>query len=227
MAEKRDITPEKQLLNLIEDPKGRKDNTFQAQKVKQSALNLFSPLVWVSRFSFFSKKLKGADEPRSRILNFKLINFCLIVCILGLIGYFTYSLYLGVVGLRKDVDLGVGTAVKVRTDIFGEVSILKKSATHYLGKVRKRNLFRIGGSDSVDLGRVFAPILATRLIDEIKHLRLVGISWSEDPDAMIEDANTGRTFFVKRGDMVDKFKVEAIFKDKIILGYGGEEVELK
>lgn len=227
MAEKRDITPEKQLLNLIEDPKGQENSTFQAQKVKHSALSIFSPIAWVSRFSFFSKKLKGGDQPSFRILDFKLINGILIFCIISLIAYFVYSLYLGVISLEKDVDLGVSDTVKVKIDTFPNISILKNSPMYYLGKVREKNLFRIGGSDSVDLSKVYAPISATRLIDEIKHLRLVGISWSSNPDAMIEDTNTGRTFFIQRGSVVDKFKIEAIFKDKVILSYGGEEVELR
>ena len=37
-----------------------------------------------------------------------------------------------------------------------------------------------------------------RITELIKNLRLVGISWSADPDVMIEDTNMQRTFFLKK-----------------------------
>jgi hypothetical protein len=45
---------------------------------------------------------------------------------------------------------------------------------------------------------------------------------------MIEDTKTQRTLFLKKGQRIDnEIKVEAIFKDKVILSYKGEEIELK
>ena len=44
---------------------------------------------------------------------------------------------------------------------------------------------------------------------------------------MVEDTKSYKTFFVKRGDLIGEVKVEAIFKDKIILSYEGDEVELR
>ncbi|MCQ9204777.1 MAG: hypothetical protein NG737_00465 [Omnitrophica bacterium] len=227
MAEERDITPEKQLLRLIEDPKLQNKGALQAQKVKHRGLSLLSPAAWISRFSFWAEKFKQSVKGGISPLDFKLINSILVLCIIILAGYFLYNAYFSTTNLRNMPDLQLDSKESIKTAAFPEVSVLKKSSTYYLGKVRQRNIFRIGGADSVDLSKVFAPVIAARLVDEIKHLRLVGISWSDDPDAMVEDTNTGRTFFIKRGEMIDKFKVEAIFKDKIILGYGGEEVELK
>jgi hypothetical protein len=44
---------------------------------------------------------------------------------------------------------------------------------------------------------------------------------------MIEDTKELKTFFVKRGEMVGDAKVQAIFKDKVVLSLGKEEFELK
>jgi hypothetical protein len=44
---------------------------------------------------------------------------------------------------------------------------------------------------------------------------------------MIEDTKALRTFFVKRGEMAGEAKVQAIFKDKVVLSVGTEEFELK
>ena len=64
--------------------------------------------------------------------------------------------------------------------------------------------------------------------EAVKSLALVGISWSKDPDAIIEDKAHQRTFFVKRGQMVgDNIKVEAVFKDHVVLSLDGQEFELR
>jgi type II secretory pathway component PulC len=66
-----------------------------------------------------------------------------------------------------------------------------------------------------------------RLDTEIKN-NGVGIAWSNDPDAMIEDTKTHRTFFLKKGQTIDEeIKVQAIFKDRVVLSYKGEEIELR
>jgi type II secretory pathway component PulC len=60
-----------------------------------------------------------------------------------------------------------------------------------------------------------------------QNLKLVGISWSNDPDAMIEDTKTTRTFFVKRGQMISEVKVKDIARDKVVLTYDGEDIDLR
>src|SRR3989338_4347464 len=68
-----------------------------------------------------------------------------------------------------------------------------------------------------------------RITELTKNLRLVGISWSADPDVMIEDTNMQRTFFLKKGQVMENInvKVEAVFKDKVVLSCDGEEAELR
>ena len=64
--------------------------------------------------------------------------------------------------------------------------------------------------------------------EAIQNLALVGISWSSNPDAIVEDKAAQRTFFVKRGQMVgDAIKVEAIFKDHVVVVYEDKEYEIR
>jgi len=44
---------------------------------------------------------------------------------------------------------------------------------------------------------------------------------------IIEDTQAKRAYFLKRGQMINDFEVKAIFKDKVILSYQGEEIELR
>ena len=88
-----------------------------------------------------------------------------------------------------------------------------------MGAVRK-----ITGADGV---QTEMKVTSARILDATETLKLVGISWSNDPDAIIEDTKDTKTFFVKTGQKIGEVKVQAIFKDKVVLSYQGEETELK
>ena len=60
----------------------------------------------------------------------------------------------------------------------------------------------------------------------LSNLRLVGISWDEEPVAMIENQETQQTNILKTGDALGSFTVKEILEDKVILKYGIQEVEL-
>ena len=58
-------------------------------------------------------------------------------------------------------------------------------------------------------------------------LKFVGADWGVNPVVLIEDVQTGKTYFVKKGDSVKDFKVTEIFRDRAILRHGNKVVELK
>jgi type II secretory pathway component PulC len=62
----------------------------------------------------------------------------------------------------------------------------------------------------------------------MQKLRLAGIAWSDNPDAMIENIETNETYFLKQDDLINgKLKIEAIFRNKVILSYQGDQAELQ
>ena len=144
-----------------------------------------------------------------------------------LIGYLGYTLYTSIYNLQELPNLATGVKEGLKATNFPEVSALK-ALSYYTEKVIERNIFRMGLSDATTEVMEEDIIPASETIAEmVQNLKLVGISWSKSPDAMIEDTESVRTFFVKRGQMIGKLKVQAIFKDKVILSYEGAEVELK
>jgi type II secretory pathway component PulC len=44
---------------------------------------------------------------------------------------------------------------------------------------------------------------------------------------MIEDKKASNTYFLKTGDTINKMKIEEILKDRVILNYAGQRIELK
>lgn len=98
-----------------------------------------------------------------------------------------------------------------------------KVVSYYLEKIRARDIFRMALAQQA--GEAKQP--SSKIVEVTQSLKLVGISWSDDPDAMIEDTQAQKTHFVKKGQMIGNLKVQAIFKDKVVLSYDGEEIELK
>ena len=97
---------------------------------------------------------------------------------------------------------------------------------YYTGEVRGRNIFNAEQPKPPELEP--QEITAAAQAEAVKEFSLVGIAWSKDPEAMIEDKDIGRTFFVKRGQALSNgAQIVAIFKDRVILKYKGQEIELR
>lgn len=231
MATERSITPEKQLLRLIEEQKGKNPAAVQAQALKRRGMSLVSLGAWLGRFSFSKDWFRRrAENLRGQPLDIKSINRILLLCACGLTLYFLASMTTTLVQLSVPVDLAApalenGSSINLMERVF-----LKKAVSYYLEKMAQRDIFRMGAVQKVttaDGVQTEMKVTSSKILDATESLKLVGISWSGNPDAIIEDTKQTKTFFVKPGQRIGDIKVEAIFKDKVILSYQGEETELK
>jgi hypothetical protein len=229
MAQERSVTPEKQLLKLIEDPK-TKGTDFRTHAIKHHGLSLFSSLAWKGRLSFlkvhFQKWLKRATP---QPLNIKVVNRVLVLCIFIMVVYFAKSIPASIIKLKKMPTLEFKTQGGIIEKSAGieEASLVKKAASYYLEKVRQKDIFRMGAKVGPVTEKSTAKAPSSRIMEATQYFKLVGISWSRDPDVMIEDTKALRTYFLKRGESIGEVKVQAIFRDKVVLSFGGEEIELK
>ena len=227
MAQARPITPEKQLLRLIED-KNSNAPGIQAQAIKHHSLSLFSFGAWLGRTSFLKEVFKKWFHGIKILqLDIKLTNKILGLLIFILAVYFVSNLFSSLINFKKTPYLeskpqeGASFADTQRSSFF------KKAASYYFEKIRERDIFKMGAKKPTAAAEASPKGPSSAIIEATQHLKLVGISWSNDPDAMVEDLKALRTFFVKRGQMIGDVKVQAIFKDKVVLGLGGEEIELR
>jgi hypothetical protein len=230
MVPERSITPEKQLLRLIEEHKAHNTATIQVQALKHHNLSFLSLGAWAGRLSFFKdwlqKRLYGVGR---QPLDIKVINQVAVICIYILAVYFLFDFISSLTGLRKIPNLEISSSEKMRPLSFQENSVLKTAASYYVDNVRGRDLFRLeaGGRDETPKNKE-ARAPAAVVPESSGSLKLVGISWSSDPDAIIEDTKATQTFFVKTGDPVGEGgKVQAIFKDRVVIRYGDQEIELR
>ncbi|MFH1189760.1 MAG: hypothetical protein V1682_03640 [Candidatus Omnitrophota bacterium] len=230
MAQNRSVTPEKQLLNLIEDPKGT-NTPARAHAIMHHGLSLFSLSAWKSRLSFLRGRLQKKFQLKDiRSIDVKVLNNLLGACVVIMAVYLAAGVSISLVNMNKAHRLGdeaIGKGEKYESP--KETAIIKKAISYYLEKVGQRDIFKMGAKKAVaPAARKEAKAApSSAIIEATQDLKLVGISWSKDPDAMIEDTKLMRTYFVKRGGSIGDIKVQAMFKNKVILSYGGEEIELR
>ena len=93
--------------------------------------------------------------------------------------------------------------------------------TTYLAAFEKNTLFgNIAASSS-------APVLRASVAELTKDYRLKGVVLAGEPEAILEDARTQKTIFVKAGGPLGDLTVKEIKEGLIVLEYLGEEIKLE
>lgn len=223
MFDERPSTPEKELLKFIEEKKAPASLKVRSSLRRGKTFLSFAGLR--ARWSYAAAGVKKLSV-KNLLVDIKTFNMFLGIGVVLLAVGFIFDFVNSLLGMNSEIEEAFALEHDVGNFQFSELAVLKNSAS-YLEKVRKRDIFKIVED---------APVVAVvdkvvekpkEILVKTRDLKLVGISWSKDPDAMIEDAKSKRTFFVKRGSYVNDVKVEAIFRDKVIVSYQGEQAELK
>jgi len=234
MAQERPTTPEKQLLDLIEDPK---EQDLTQKKIKHKSFGLVSFSALRGRLSFLRESVRSGAFLKSAFLDIKGLNKILRICIVLLLLYLVGNFVMSFNRLREVPEF-VTKSFRVSKEI-PAAELSGKKISYYLEGPRSRDIFKFGDFGRVEEGEeeeeeegeVVAPGEAPLSESEIlaQQLGLVGIGWSDDPDVMVENIETKKIYFLKRGQRIDGLiKVEAIFQNKVILTYDdGKEMELQ
>ncbi len=234
MAEDKSLTPEQQLLKLIEESnkasKGAKGASpaVAAKTVKgPSRFSLMKiPGVLAGRLAFWRRgAAKRRPSARKISVNIADINKVFSVAVVCLLAYVVFDAVASARNLQRPPNFAPPKDMKAafKTEAIEPL----KESSYYLQKVSSRDIFKEGKKVET-VKQVPAQNAVVETAEAIKNLALVGISWSSNPDAIIEDKSHQRTFFVKRGQMVgDNVKVEAIFKDHVVVTFEDHEYELR
>ena len=215
--EEKQKTPEKQLLNLIEKPQSQ--GTLRTATIKYQGLSFFSFAALKGRLAFLKGRFAKDSGPYR--IDTEAVNAILKVGVLVLAVYLAFSLTVSIINQNKELKFELSPDELKSGQTLKEGSYFK-AISYYLEKARERDIF------SMERKKKSAEGPSEGVLEATKSLKLVGISWSGDPDAMIENSKTQKTYFVKKGKTIEGgIKIEAIFKDKVVLSYEGEEVELK
>ncbi len=71
------------------------------------------------------------------------------------------------------------------------------------------------------------PVLQASLTELTKDYRLQGVVLMDEPEAILQDARTQKTIFVKKGGALGELTVKEIKEGLVVLGYLGEEIKLE
>jgi len=214
-------TPEEQLLNLIEDTEGPSSLGLKRKKqspfsfISFSALSAAAARLRLALRDWLIQLKGGIDEP-----NLKLWNKALALAAVILFLYLSADFMLR----RLDLKQFTKKAAAQKTRNFEQkVTAEVRPFLYYLEMVQRRDIFA-----PIKLRSADNPEDETKkaLATMIKDLKLVGISWGKAPEVIIEDIKANKTYFLKAGDSISSFKINAILKDKVILESEGQKMEL-
>jgi len=138
---------------------------------------------------------------------FTRVNIILIVLIIIVAGVFIYDL---LTFNYKGLDL--------------KIDIPETSQEEIQEPSLRNNSFEAYETNPPDVHIEEKKPLGTELA---KDLNLLGIVKGNDDQAIIEDKQSNKTFFLYRGDSIRDFKVLDIKEKKVILDYKGEKIELE
>ncbi|MDD5225918.1 MAG: hypothetical protein PHV97_01875 [Candidatus Omnitrophica bacterium] len=229
MAESNDpsLTPEKRLLELIEEPDSHKREVTVATK-KKDLKDLLSPAAFQEKFAALKgqgevlfKKYKGSFGIRE-------VNRILKAIVALMVLFFAVSFVVDLAGVNQDFSKSIQVPdskmfeIETPKDVPAEGSAVEKW----------------------DLGKMFMPYgkrqeeaeklqkeQSSRLADMTKKLKLTGISFNpSDPKSafcMIEDLEKSITTVLREGDPVGLLKVQKIYEDRVVLEQGNETIEIR
>ena len=208
---KDNITPEERLLKIIESPGIQKAKVYFSAKAK--AVNLKAVISQIKNIRFDKNIIKKINL---RLANKIVVSLCGFITLFLLFDFFRVG---GNLRSRFEKTL---RASKVAITEEKKVALPNVNIEEVFAQVTRRNVFtflpapsKAEASQSPDITGI------------ISNFKLVGIIWSNSPQAMIESAKEQRTFLLSQGEQIGQVRIKTIFKDKVVIEVEGKEQELR
>jgi type II secretory pathway component PulC len=209
-------TSDERLLKLIE---GGAAEHKRKQNIGISPKKSFSELMQTSKFNLSLKNIKEF-KPNLAALNKGLVAFAVVVTVV-----LVYALFSGPSVSASNAAYFTPSDISAVAKTFSakdSQSLMRKNIT---GQEIKRNVFLAPGVKASAL----QESISANVAEMTKDLKLVGIIWSANPEAMIEYGKDARTYTLKKGDSFngDQFKIKEVSRNSAILeiSVGGKSSE--
>ncbi|MDD5449605.1 MAG: hypothetical protein PHO42_03295 [Candidatus Omnitrophica bacterium] len=205
----RDFSPEEKLLKLIRSNPARRQ---PAQPAPAASDKPKEPVRQEKRAPFEFK----------RFLKWENLNVLLMVVLAGLLFYFVPSFIKGSQNATSDLETKIKTLEKPAPQKIEEPA--RPPFNYYSESVGARNIFSPAIKDD---SQGQAPQEEGPKLEDIKsQLSLLGVVSGAEPQAIIEDKRTQKTYFLNKGSTFDDIRVGDILENKVILFYKDKEFEL-
>lgn len=226
-------TAEQKLLKIIENTDAQSkgavsgasaDTAAQAvaNSVKGTGVSFSIPPVFDSLLSFFKK---DGSQP-ALAFGLREFNQAIILVVVLVFVVFVMDLSKGLRSAGSNLNFSLPQqTVNLTENIIPQPAQIDE----YLEIVSRRNIFQPFEKKIEDEKVVLAPKETRRVVEQTKDLKLVGISWldsAESASALVENTQSGMTYFLRAGDQVNGVSIKQIFADSVIVSYEGEEIKL-
>lgn len=218
--------PEEKLLNLIE---GNKKFVGLKRRRKNRISSIFGKVkkIWaVPSFIYRTIKInisKLKNRTNSGRTNLKPVISVLTIAAVVLLGYLIMDFSFGSPDI-SDINQRLAVRRKLSVD---SVESEGRSFVSYSTMLQRRNIFSpIAVKDSKSGEEEGEKELKQKIRELSADLRLAGISLSPEPQVMIENEKTNETFFLKKGDTINKLTVDQIVAEGVVLEYRGKTLKL-
>lgn len=206
------ISPEEKLLRLIRGPKQKQAEVLPSAK-KPDAQSVQAPELKASAKEYAYHSAQPASR-RFNMHKLALASFIISCLYLGLSFFYPWF----------------GTGKMSQSEIAKEEDAALKAADmpevrpyeYYSEPLKDRQIF----SSPASQGQERQTVLPVVGADSIKDINLIGIISGENPQAIIEDKKTQKTYYVKKGESMGAFQVEEIQEGKVTLSYMSEKFDL-
>ena len=173
--------------------------------------NIFSSISWQS----YARSVQTNIRNHIDLSEAGIRKFLTIVLVISFI-YLAVSFIYPVVGLNKirlpDVTKEKNFSLKQK------VKEEPRSFESYMKETSPRQIFSSSGNA--------ASLSPAANADLIKGINLVGIISGANPQAVIEDKSSQKSFYLSKGQFLGELCIEDIQESKVILSYRGARYEL-
>ncbi|MFA5256112.1 MAG: type II secretion system protein N [Candidatus Omnitrophota bacterium] len=221
----KNISPEEKLLSII---KGRRNAPeIDAPKDKVKSIESFPHAVWDKIDGYISAVLKN-DFFKNSILDariLKIFNKYAVIAVALIAGYLVLDIIF-VSPSRKAAALfakvsGSGTPVVVSAE--KTMPVETKSYSYYSNRMSGRNIF--SGTSGIRAESQSSDMEQSAELSG-GDLGLVGIVPGNNPQAIVENKKSQKTYYLVKGQSINGITVEDISEDRVALEYRGKKTTL-
>jgi len=209
--QKENITPEEKLLKIIETPATQRLKVSLVTKAR--VINLQTVAAKFKEFKIDKNIFKNFNL---KMATKGVASLCGLVTIFWIFDFFSVA-----GNLRNHFEKTIQPSAIAATEE-KKISIPPLNSEEILAQLKRRNMFTF-----IPAPAKTEASLAPDIAQKIANLKLVGIIWSEKPQAMIENSNDQRTYLVNSGERIGQVTIKKIFQDKVVLEVEDQERELR
>lgn len=207
------VTPEEKLLKIIENPETKKEVPPQSKVIDAKDKNAG---LWLSQLKNLHIGKDILKYITLQTFNRGVLGICAALTVLFMFDFVNTA---GRLNQRMEKIIS-------EASMYGEKAkagpMRELSAGEFAVTASRRNIFTF---IPISASAVASP--ESEVMKTISNLKLVGIMWSDRPQAMIESSKNQKTYLVGIGEAIEQLKVKNILRDKVVLEKDGQEWELR